>query len=161
MQQLSVSEGAARKQNIHLLLFWSCWLWCGLQSRFILSSWLFQQQMKPLKPLSRQTHQLIGQRTISLSQQLRALPRFFQMTFIGAANFTNNLYFDGLEQNNYARLPSEKPEMKTSDLAITGLLWKQETFKRQKKWICMCIYSSWNFNQLVSNRTFYNFHKWY
>lgn len=75
--------------------------------------------MKPPKPLSRQTHQLIGQRTISLSQQPGALPRIFQMTVTGAANFTNSLSFDGLEQNNDARLPSGKPEMKTSDPAIT------------------------------------------
>lgn len=50
---------------------------------------------------------------------LRALPWIFQMTFIGAANFTNSFYFDGLEKNNYARLPSEKPEINTLDLAIT------------------------------------------
>lgn len=138
MQQLSVPEGAACKQNIHLLLFWSCSLWCGLQSRFILSSWLFQQQMKPLKPLSRQTHQLIGQRTISLSQQPRALPWIFQMTVIGAANFTNSLYFDGLEQNNYARLPSEKPEMKTLDLAITWFNLNAGDLKGSKsEYVCM------------------------
>lgn len=116
---LMCQERQHTNKTLTWLLFLSCSLWSGLQSRFIPFSWLFQQWMKPLKPLSRQTHQLTGQRTISLSQQqLRALPWTFQMAFKAAANFSNSFYFDGLEQNTNATLPSEKPEIQTLDLFI-------------------------------------------
>ena len=112
----------------HSLGCWSHSLWCGLQSCFTPFSWLFQQQMKPLKPLSRQTRQLTGQRTISLSQQqLRALPWTFQMTFIAAADFLNSFYFDGVEQNN-ATLSREKPGIQTLCLCLLVLTWIQEIF---------------------------------
>ena len=112
----------------HSLGCWSHSLWCGLQSCFTPFSWLFQQQMKPLKPLSRQTRQLTGQRTISLSQQqLRALPWTFQMTFIAAADFLNSFYFDGVEQNN-ATLSHEKPGIQTLCLCLLVLTWIQEIF---------------------------------
>lgn len=96
-----------------------------------------------------------------LSQQPRALPWIFQMTVIGVANFTNSLYFDGLEQNNYARLPNEKPEMKTLGLVITWFNLNARELKGSKsEYVCMFTphgtLTSW-----WATEAFYNFHKWY
>ena len=159
----SNSLGQKRQHTNKTLGYWSRSLWCGLQPRFIPFSWLFQQQMKPLKPLSRQTRQLTGQRTISLSQQqLRALPWTFQMTFIAAADFLNSFYFDGLEQNNNATLPSEKTGIQTLDLCLFWFWLEYKRLQKGNNSEHVCVFTPHGgLTSFWATGAFYSFQKWY
>ena len=120
--------------------------------------------MKPLKPLSRQTRQITGQRTISLSQQqLRALPWTFQMTFIAAADFLNSFYFDGIQQNNNATLPSGKPENQILGLSLSyGFDLNIRDFKKAVTVnIHVYLTSHGGLTNWWATGAFYNFQKWY